>query len=397
MKNLVFTVISLILTLGAVAAPPKKNTTFTVVIDAGHGGKDPGAVGRISKEKDINLSVALQVGELIAAKDSSVKVIFTRKTDVYLTLQERAAIANNAQADLFISIHVNASTNREAFGSETFTLGLAKSSSNLDVAMRENSVILLEDGYKEKYAGFDPKSVDSYIMFELNQDLFLHKSIEIASDVQANFVGVGRKDRGVMQAGFLVLYQTVMPAILVELGFISNIEEEKYLNTEKGRRDLSQAISKAFENFKKEHEKKNAKQGETPVIAEQKKENDEVKKPKDTPKYTPKPAPTTTAPPQTTPAANTPKPAPKPVPATSISKDETVYKLQIFALKRKLPAGDPALKGLKADFYEEGGWIKYTYGSSTSLEEIKKIKTQIAGKFPDAMIIGFKNGVKIKL
>ncbi|MFZ4581918.1 MAG: N-acetylmuramoyl-L-alanine amidase family protein [Paludibacter sp.] len=237
-----------------------QNSKFTVVIDAGHGGHDPGAIGKITREKDINLSVSLQLGEIIATNNSDVKVVFTRNTDKYLTLQERADIVNNNHADLFICIHTNSAQAASASGTESFTLGLAKSKGNLDVAMRENSVMLLEDDYKSKYKGFDPASVDSYIMFEFMQDKYIDRSISFASDIQNHFKNyANRSDRGVRQAGFWVLYRSACPSVLIELGFISNSAEEKYLASAAGQKEMAESIYKAFVSFKYEHEKKSGK------------------------------------------------------------------------------------------------------------------------------------------
>lgn len=234
-----------------------QQSKFTVVIDAGHGGHDPGAIGKISREKDINLAVSLQLGELIAANYNDVKVVYTRVSDKYLTLQERADIVNNNHADLFICIHTNSAQSAAASGTESFTLGLAKTKGNLDVAMRENAVMLLEDDYKSKYKGFDPTSVDSYIMFEFMQDKYIDKSISIASDIQNHFKNyAGRSDRGVRQAGFWVLYRSACPSVLIELGFISNPAEEKYLASSTGQKELAESIYKAFVGFKYENDKK---------------------------------------------------------------------------------------------------------------------------------------------
>ena len=203
---------------------------FVVVIDAGHGGHDPGAIGKISKEKNINLKVALKLGNLIKQNCNDVKVVYTRSKDVFIPLDRRAEIANNAKADLFISIHTNAlANNRTAKGASTWTLGLAKSDANLEVAKRENSVILYEDDYKTRYAGFNPNSAESYIIFEFMQDKYMEQSVHLASLVQKQFRHhCKRVDRGVHQAGFLVLKASAMPSILVELGFISTPEEERY-------------------------------------------------------------------------------------------------------------------------------------------------------------------------
>lgn len=237
-----------------------QNSKFTLVIDAGHGGHDPGAIGKITREKDINLSVALSLGEMVASNYNDVRVIYTRNNDRYLTLQERADVVNNNHADLFISIHTNSAKATSAYGTESFTLGLAKSKGNLDVAMRENSVILLEDDYKSKYKGFDPTSVESYIMFEFMQDKYLDRSVALASDIQSFFkVHAGRSDRGVRQAGFWVLYRSACPSVLVELGFISNPEEERFLASASGQQSMAESIFKAFKRFKYEYDKKSGK------------------------------------------------------------------------------------------------------------------------------------------
>ena len=229
---------------------------FVVVIDPGHGGHDPGAVGKISKEKNINLNVALKLGKQIKKNCPDVKVIYTRDRDIFIPLDRRAEIANNAKADLFISIHTNAlAKNRTAKGASTWTLGLAKSDANLEVAKRENAVILYESDYKTRYAGFNPNSAESYIIFEFMQDKYMSQSVHLASLVQKHFRQTcKRTDRGVHQAGFLVLKASAMPSILVELGFISTPEEERYLNTEAGTTSLANGIFRAFLTYKREQE-----------------------------------------------------------------------------------------------------------------------------------------------
>ena len=238
-----------------VATPPPadeiKNTIRTVVIDAGHGGKDPGALGRNAKEKDIALDVALKLGALIEDNVKDVKVLYTRKSDVFVELHERAAIANQAEADLFISIHVNANSNAVPYGTSSHVLGLHRTGENFDVAVRENSVILLEEDYETRYQGFDPTSLESYIIFSVMQNTYLKHSIEFASYVQDQFRDRSkRKDRGVVQQGLLVLAQTSMPGVLIETGFISNPEEEKFLITEYGQDLIASAIYRAFKRYK---------------------------------------------------------------------------------------------------------------------------------------------------
>jgi N-acetylmuramoyl-L-alanine amidase len=226
-----------------------------VVIDAGHGGKDPGALGSYSKEKDIALSVALQVGKYVEQNLPGVEVIYTRKTDVFLELKERSNIANRNRADLFISIHCNAAGNRGIYGTETFVMGTKNFEANFDIVKRENAVILLEDNYEENYEGFDPSSPESYMMFNLMQKAFLSNSISLASKIETDFnTRVNRSSRGVKQAPFYVLWTTSMPSVLVELGFISNVNEEKYLNSKDGQAYLASAIYRSIKAYKEEIE-----------------------------------------------------------------------------------------------------------------------------------------------
>ncbi len=225
---------------------------FVLVIDAGHGGKDPGAVGKTSKEKDINLKVALALGKLIQDNLKDVKVVYTRKTDVFVELDQRAKIANQNKADLFLSIHTNASAgNKTVKGTETYTLGMHRAASNLEVAKRENSAIMLEKDYEERYEGFNPKSSESYIIFELMQDEYMKQSVSLAGMIQKQFASTAkRNNRGVHQAGFLVLRATSMPSCLVEVGYISTPEEEKYLNTQEGVNNLSKSLYNAIKQYK---------------------------------------------------------------------------------------------------------------------------------------------------
>ena len=229
---------------------------YTIVIDAGHGGKDAGAIGRISQEKNINLSVAKELGRLIEQNMPGTKVVYTRKTDVFVELHERAQIANRAKADLFISIHTNSTAaglkGTTTSGTETYTLGMHRAAENLEVAKRENTVITLESNFEQKYEGFDPKSSESYIIFELMHDQNMASSVNFAKEIQKQFrATAGRVDRGVHQAGLLVLARTSMPAVLVELGYINNAEEEKYLNTSAGVATLAKSIYNAFVAYKK--------------------------------------------------------------------------------------------------------------------------------------------------
>ncbi len=341
---------------------------FVVVIDAGHGGHDPGAIGKISKEKNINLNVALKVGNLIKRNCDDVKVVYTRSKDVFIPLDRRAEIANNAKADLFISIHTNAlANNRTAKGASTWTLGLAKSDANLEVAKRENSVILYESDYKTRYAGFNPNSAESYIIFEFMQDKYMEQSVHLASLMQKQFRQTcKRADRGVHQAGFLVLKASAMPSILIELGFISTPEEERYLNSEEGSATMAEGIYRAFLNYKREHELRLTGAGKTIIPSEQE-EN------------------------------TTPQIAP--IVAESATNDsEITFKIQILTSSRPLTQNDKRLKGLKdVDYYKEGGIYKYTYGASTDYNKVLRTKRTITARFKDAFIIAFRNGEKMNV
>lgn len=374
---------------------------FVVVIDAGHGGHDPGAVGKISKEKNINLNVALKLGKIIERNCKDVKVIYTRKTDVFIPLDKRADIANNAKADLFISIHTNSlAKNTVATGASTWTLGLAKSDANLAVAQRENSVILMEDDYKQRYAGFNPNSAESYIMFEFMQDKYMEQSVHLASLVQKQFeTHCKRVNRGVHQAGFLVLKASAMPSILVELGFISTPSEERYLNTETGTTTLANGIYRAFLAYKSEQEQRIGKDNSATLRLAKEVETVEAE---DTPVVvadnTPPPTP---EPKKTTPnkiqsnKTNTAVPQVQAVESAAVD-GKPVFKIQILVATKPLPKNDAQFKGVSPiDYYKEKGMIKYTYGESTDYNKIARMKKEITAKFKDAFIIAFKNGEKM--
>jgi N-acetylmuramoyl-L-alanine amidase len=352
---------------------------FVVVIDPGHGGDDPGAVGKISKEKDINLKVALKLGRLIRNNCKEVSVIYTRDTDVFVNLNRRAEIANNAKADLFISIHTNALVNNHTIkGASTWTLGLAKSEANLSVAKRENSVILYEDDYQTSYAGFDPNSSESYIIFEFMQDKYMLQSVRFASIVQQHFKTTCRRvDRGVHQAGFLVLKASAMPSVLVELGFISTPEEERYMNTEEGVNNLAKGIYNAFLQYKEEHQLRRA-SGEDPGSSNQ-------------------PQPLVETAPL---VADSPVAANKPAETASLPQpdgDKIIFKVQILASAKRLEANHKEFKGLKADCYREDGLYKYTYGASENYNDMVRLRKSLAGKYKGTFIVAFRNGKKIDI
>ena len=347
---------------------------FVVVIDAGHGGHDPGAIGKISKEKNINLNVALKVGNLIKNNCDDVKVIYTRSKDVFIPLDRRAEIANNAKADLFISIHTNAlANNRTAKGASTWTLGLAKSDANLEVAKRENSVILYESDYQTRYAGFNPNSAESYIIFEFMQDKYMEQSVHLASLMQKQFRHTCKRlDRGVHQAGFLVLKASAMPSILIELGFISTPEEERYLNSETGATTMAKGIYHAFLNYKREHEIRLTGVSKTVIPTEQKEQD--IEKENDRPVTVQK------------------------VAESATNDNEITFKIQILTSSKPLAKNDKRLKGLKGvDYYKEKDIYKYTYGASGDYNKVLRTKRTITAKFKDAFIIAFRDGEKMNV
>lgn len=347
---------------------------FVVVIDAGHGGHDPGAIGKISKEKNINLNVALKVGNLIKNNCDDIKVIYTRSKDVFIPLDRRAEIANNAKADLFISIHTNAlANNRTAKGASTWTLGLAKSDANLEVAKRENSVILYESDYQTRYAGFNPNSAESYIIFEFMQDKYMEQSVHLASLMQKQFRHTCKRlDRGVHQAGFLVLKASAMPSILIELGFISTPEEERYLNSETGATTMAKGIYHAFLNYKREHEIRLTGVSKTVIPTEQKEQD--IEKENDRPVTVQK------------------------VAESATNDNEITFKIQILTSSKPLAKNDKRLKGLKGvDYYKEKDIYKYTYGASGDYNKVLRTKRTITAKFKDAFIIAFRDGEKMNV
>jgi len=367
-----------------------QDARFTVVLDAGHGGHDPGAQSALSKEKDINLSVVLDLGAIIEQKLKDVKVVYTRKTDKYLTLQERADVVNDHHADLFICIHTNASPSPAAYGAETFTLGLAKTRTNLDVAMRENSVILLEEDYRTKYKGFDPKSVDSYIMFEFMQDKYIDKSVEFSSIIQKQFVSYcQRADRGVRQAGFWVLHRSACPSVLVELGFISNQAEERYLTSERGQKEMATAIFNAFIDYKRARDKRSGRQISNVSKIEQKSKADDHDQKQ----------PVVTNDSFQHPGVDTVSKHIKIENPTNDQKKSVqipTYKVQFLASKKKVKPRAAEFKGVtNTDYFEDNGYYKYTVGLETEYSKIEKIRKEIAHKFPNAFIVAFTGDKKI--
>lgn len=346
MKNL-FKILLLILSLCfSFTNLQAQYTLKTVVIDAGHGGKDPGAIGKHAKEKDITLSIALKLGKYIGERIDGVKVIYTRKTDVFIPLHERAEIANKNKADLFISIHVNANTNPNASGTDSWIMGYDKSEKNLEVAKLENQVILVEDDYNAKYQGLDPNSTEAYIIFELMQNIYLEQSLNFAYITQNQFEErVGRKNRGVKQAPFFVLWNTTMPSILIETGFITNSAEEAFLITDEGQDYMASAIFRAFREYKNAVDKK----------------------------------------------SNAPK-------HIDSEEDSIYFTVQLLSSKKEIDLSPQNFNGYKNIMkIQIDKTYKYTIGKETDFNKIKQIKSEVSAYYPKAFIIAIKNGEKIPL
>ena len=374
------------------------NKRFTLVIDPGHVGHDAGARGAISMEKNINLTVALRFGKYVEQNMPEVRVIYTRKQDVFIPLHERANIANRANADLFISVHTNAlPAGKVARGFETYTLGMHRAKDNLDVAMRENSVISMEKGFEQTYEGFDPKSSESYIIFEFIQGKNMERSVDLARMIQRSVCDSGcRPDKGVHQAGFLVLRETSMPSCLIELGFITTPDEERLLNDNAKVDDIAKGIYEAFAKYKNKYDRTvsvpyraaNRQESTLPKIVpdsyKEEAENRRVKKQE---------------PVRRTRASKTDDSDRKADTVASQSrnapKDAPVFKLQIFVGNRNLRKGDAHFKGeTEFDSFQEGNLVKYTLGASTNYNEIYRLRKEKMEKFPEAFIIAFKNGKK---
>ncbi|MFC2090651.1 N-acetylmuramoyl-L-alanine amidase [Bacteroidota bacterium] len=341
-----------------------KNSIRTIVIDAGHGGKDSGAVGKRAQEKDIALNIALKLGKYVEDNYEDVNVVYTRKKDVFVPLYERASIANKNEADLFISIHVNANQKISPTGTSSHVLGLHRTNEHFETAVRENSVILLEEDYETTYQGFDPGSLESYIIFSVMQNTYLKQSIEFASYIQDQLrERAKRKDRGVVQQGLLVLAQTSMPAVLIETGFISNPEEEKYLLTEYGQDIIASAIYRAFKQYKTRIEENSNFTVNTPA-----------------------------AEPETETETDTLTLTDEAAEVTQPSIDKLVFLVQIASSKSLVSTEPASFKGYKGvRVFEKGRWYKYTVGENMTYHEALEACKQIQEDFPGAFVIAVKN------
>lgn len=434
-KKILFIFITL---LFCVASADAQNKRFTLVIDAGHGGGDTGAIGVAkTREKDLTLKFALAFGKLVEKNCPDVKVIYTRKTDKFVELYRRAEIANNNKADLFISVHINALPKGHiARGFQTYTLGRSRRTGkktgvleNLEVAKRENAVIFQEQNYKQNYRGFDLNSPESNILFEFIQDTNMENSAELAKYMQRYVCqATGRADMGAHQDNLAVLRLTSMPGCLIELGFISTADEERYMNSSTATEQYARGIYNAFAAYKKRHggsitvpylpnpveEKAPAK----PVVKEEpQKEEPQMQVPPtqvtqttavpvETPpmSVTPEPQETTESPvvpetPTVTPVQESAKPQKEPetpVVAPVAAADAPIFKVQILVSSQKLKAGDSRLKGQTGvDSYVENGMTKYTVGASENYNEIYHLRKSLLDKFPEAFIIAFKGGKRM--
>ena len=395
------------MTLGLAVAATAANRKFVLVIDAGHGGHDAGALGAVVKEKTLTLRYALAFGAMVERNCPDVKVIYTRKADVFLELWQRAEIANKAKADLFVSVHINAlPKGRFARGYQTYTLGKGRKGTaidtNLDVAKRENAVILLEPNYQQIYQGYDPNSPESDIMFEFIQDKNMERSVELAKLMQLYICrSTGRQDMGAHQENLAVLRLTAMPACLMELGFITTPDEEQFMNSDQALSLYTQGFFNAFMAYKKRfnenvtvpYEPDNTPTIEVPQVVPPTLEEEAPEpipevmpvraqeiKPDPVPEVMPTPAPETS-----------PEPARPEEPA--LASDVAIFKVQVTANSTKLPKNAPQLKGLdQVDYYHDGGMYKYTVGASPDYYEISRLRKQLLDRFPQAFIIAFKDG-----
>lgn len=425
---------------------------FTLVIDAGHGGHDSGAVGASSKEKDINLRVALAFGRLVETNCPDVKIVYTRKTDVFIPLQRRADIANSAKANLFISVHTNALPGgRIAYGSETYSLGMARADENLAVAKRENSVITLESDYKQTYNGFDPNKAESYVIFEIMQNRYMQQSVDLASCIQKEYAREGRPNKGVHQAGFLVLRNTSMPSVLTELGFITTPAEEEYLNSSEGVEQLSRSIFNGFLAYLKKHgegvsasvaamprtaggeaespvRQSSAAGGDVAVVPvsavrskdlaqpsskEQASAREERTQPESRPAEKKQKQPSADSKPvekkqanaakKTQTKASSPKTEKgksdktKNTQQSKPKKNRVTYRIQVGAGKVKIEVSDPQFKGLKVERVREGSFYKYFYGSYATYSAAQKGLRAAQAKMPGSYMVAYVDGKPVSV
>jgi N-acetylmuramoyl-L-alanine amidase len=365
--------------------PLREKKVRTVVLDPGHGGHDSGCHGSSAYEKHVALSVSLKLGKLIEKYFPDVKVIYTRKTDVFVELFRRAQIANENNADLFICIHCNSGP-KAAFGAETFVMGLHKSDDNLNVARRENAVILQEDNYEKRYDGFDPNSPEAHIIFSLYQNAYLYQSLFFAEKLQHEFKhNAKRHNRGVKQAGFLVLYRTTMPSVLIETGFLTNAEEEKYLKSAEGQNKMAHSILRAFQQYKSWVDDSNDNRNLEGESIENNDKDEVMPEKKGAENHT----------------SQIEKTEEKVEPKTDLdeSSNKVIYRVQIHNSPTKISLKSSVFKGRDDvwEYRQNNSW-KYTAGKFDKLEDATKLQAEMkkAG-FADAFVVAFKNNQRITL
>jgi len=380
---------------GQSPSPDPGGKTFTIVIDAGHGGKDPGAVGKTSREKDIALSIAKKTGTYISSLMSDVNVIYTRTKDVFIPVHERATFANRNKADLFLSIHVNGNDRSSVSGAETYVMGPSKSEGNLELAKKENSVILLEDDNEANYEGFNPNDPASYIMFSVSQYAYLNQSLLMASEVQDQLrIRAKRKDGGVRQGPFLVLWKTTMPSVLIETGYISNAEEEKYLKTDYGQDVIASAIYRAFRNYKEDYEDKNAALASESKLTDNKENTDKQVSIAELAGNSGK----NEAEAETNKEASNIQPPETEEVARTESSDGLVFRVQVMASQKRIPKGSKHFKGVSnLEELQMEGYYKYMTPPVETYPQSQKLKRELEDKFPGIFVVAFLNGKKIPL
>lgn len=354
----------------------KRNTIRKVVIDAGHGGHDPGAMGRNAKEKNINLGIALKLGNMIQRNLKDVRVIYTRDKDYFVELHRRAEIANENKADLFICIHCNANRQKSLKGSETYVMGLHKSEANLEIAKLENSSILLETDYSTRYDGFDPNSAESYIIFSLYQNSNLDQSTEFAAEIMDQLESrTGLNNRGVRQAGFIVLYKTTMPSVLVETGYLSNSSDEAFLVSDKGQEYIATAIFRAFKNFKDKIENPGAAESTLAKSYIPRRETTQVVKPV----YDSSPV------------------VKKEIPVKKAPANGLSFRVQIASSSMDLGSEAPRVPGMgEVSMYIHKGMYKYTVGDEPTLASAQHLLAEVKRKgIKDAFIVIFRENERI--
>jgi len=386
---------------------------FTIVIDPGHGGYDPGCLGSITNEKTVTLAISKYLGKDILKNMEDVKVIYTRDKDIHVNLVDRPKLANKMKADLFISIHANHAPAKSAQGVETYFCRNGKSNANFEIAKRENSVILLEENHKTVYQDFNPNSEDSYIMFDLFQMKYLKKSELMATCIQNEIKTINRHDRGVRQAGFWVLHQCYMPSILIEVGFLSNTKEEKYLATSAGQKEIASSIYKAVQEYRHEYNRKTVNPNDAEVFEPETMQDSKQEKTSETDKTS------TTEPSKTSEVQSTDNTSPSKTKPTESLKDKDsnmptlkevenkkieglLFRVQVFTIHKKIednPAEEKKVRKFPPVQYtlvDEKNY-KYTCGESAYYNKIIPILHQVQTYYSDAFIVAFKDGKQIDL